>query len=222
MSDVPREAGTTLTAEVSRRLRDRYEQASFGADEAALAAGLAEVAALRGLLDLAEGRLLHTQFLQDRQDRPGELTAFERAAATFRDAGEVSGEAEALFWIGCYHQVVHADSETALPSFVRAGELAEAAGDELTLSYVERHLGFIDWDAGRADQARSRFEKSLDLRRKLGFQAGTAAALLALAEFSAAQGQAAEADRYVTEARQLAEACGARGVLRWIDADMGS
>ena len=222
MSDVPREAGTTLTAEVSRRLRDRYEQASFGADEAAPAAGLAEVAALRGLLDLAEGRLLHTQFLQDRQDRPGELTAFERAAATFRDAGEVSGEAEALFWIGTYHQVVHGDSETALPSFVRAGELAETAGDERTLSYVERHLGFIDWEAGRADQARSRFEKSLDLRRKLGFQAGTAAALLALAEFCASQGQTAEADRYVTEARQLAQDCGARGVLRWIDADTGS
>ena len=222
MSDVPREAGTTLTAEVSRRLRDRYEQASFGADEAALTAGLAEVAALRGLLDLAEGRLLHTQFLQDRQGRPGELTAFERAAVTFRDAGEVSGEAEALFWIGTYHQVVHGASETALPSFVRAGELAETAGDELTLSYVERHLGFIDWAAGRAGQARSRFEKSLSLRRKLGFQAGTAAALLALAEFCASQGDTAEADRYVTEAKQLAEACGARGVLRWIDKDMGS
>ena len=222
MSDAPRDAADGLAAEVSRRLRDRYEQASFGGDEAALVAGLAEVAALRGVADLAQGRLLHTQFLQDRQDRPGELAAFERAAVTFRDTGEASGEAEARFWIGTYHQVVHGDSETALPSFVRAGELAETAGDELTLSYVERHLGFIDWDAGRADQARSRLEKSLNLRRKLGFQAGTAAALLALAEFSAAQGQAAEADRYVTEARQLAQACGARGVLRWIDADMGS
>ena len=222
MSDAPRDTAGSLAAEVSGRLRDRYEQASFGGDEAALAEGLTEVAALRGVLDLAHGRLLHTQFLQDRRDRPGELAAFERAAATFRDAGAASGEAEALFWIGAYHQVVHGDSETALPSFVRAGELAETAGDELTLSYVERHLGFIDGDAGRAGQARSRFEKSLSLRRKLGFQAGTAAALLALAEFSASQGRNAEAGGYAAEARQVAEACGARGVLRWIDADAGS
>ena len=222
MSGAPRDAAGSLIVEVSRRLRDRYEQASFGGDETALAVGLTEVAALRGALDLAEGRLLHTQFLTDHQDRPGELAAFERAAAAFREAREVGGEAEALFWIGTYHQVVRGDGETALPSFARAKELAEAAGDELTLSYVERHLGFIDWDAGRAGQARSRFETSLSLRRKLGFQAGTAAALLALAEFCASQGEAAEADRYVTEARQRAQACGARGVLRWIDQDMGS
>jgi tetratricopeptide (TPR) repeat protein len=222
MSDAPREAAGTWIGEVSRRLRDRYEQASFGGDEAALAAGLTEVTALRGVLDLAQGRLLHTQFLADHQDRPGELAAFERAAGAFRDAGDVGGEAEALFWIGTYHQVVHGDHKTALPSFARAKELAEAAGDGLTLSYVERHLGFIDWAAGRADQARSRFETSLRLRRELGFQAGTAAALLALAEFCASQGDSAEADRYVTEARQTAEACGARGVLRWIDQDMGN
>ena len=222
MSGAARDAAGTLTAEVSRRLRDRYDQASFGGDEAAFAAGLTEITALRGVIDLAHGKLLHTQFMGDHQDRPGELTAFERAVAAFQEAGEVRGEAEALFWVGCYHQVVHGDGEAALPWFARAKELAEAAGDELTLSYVERHLGFIDWAAGRAGQARSRFEKSLSLRRKLGFQAGTAAALLALAEFCASQGDTAEADRYVTEARQLAEACGARGVLRWIDKDMGS
>jgi tetratricopeptide (TPR) repeat protein len=219
--EVSRGAAGTLVAEVTRRLRDRYEQAAFGGDEAALATGMTEVTALQGAVDLARGRLLHTRFLGDHQDRPEELAAFERAAAAFRDAGEVSGEAEALFWIGCYHQAVHGANAAALPQFERAGELAVAAGDMLTLSYVERHLGYLDWDAGRTEQARSRFEESLRLRRELGFQPGVAAALLALAEFAKSQGDAAEADRYAAEARQVAEAAGARGVLRWIGQDMG-
>jgi tetratricopeptide (TPR) repeat protein len=220
MPDESRDAAGTLVAEVTRRLRDRYEQAAFGGDEAALSTGLTEVTALQGAVDLARGRLLHTRFLADRQDRPEELAAFERAAAAFRDAGEVSGEAEALFWIGCYHQVVHGASAAALPQFERAGELAVAAGDTLTLSYVERHLGYLDWDAGRIERARSRFEESLRLRRELRFEPGVAAALLALAEFAKSQGEGPEADRYAAEARQVAEAVGARGVLRWIEQDM--
>ena len=62
MSSGARDAAGTLTAEVSRRLRDRYDQASFGGDEAAFAAGLTEITALRGVIDLAHGKLLHTQF----------------------------------------------------------------------------------------------------------------------------------------------------------------
>lgn len=221
MSDAPRDAAGTLVADVTRRLRDRYDQASFGGDEAALAMGLTEVTALQGVLDLARGRLLHTQFLRDHLDRPEELAAFERAAAAFREAGEVGAEAEAHFWIGCYHQVVHGDNAAALPQFERSGELAAAASDRLTQSYVERHLGYLDWDAGRTEQARSRFEESLRLRRELRFQPGVAAALLALAEFCKSHGDGGAADRYVSEARQVAEATGARGVLRWIDEDMG-
>jgi tetratricopeptide (TPR) repeat protein len=205
-----------LAADVERQLWARYERASFGGDEADLAASLTEVTVLRAVLDLAHGRLLHTQFLADHQDRPAELTAFERAAEAFGDAGDVRGEAEALFWIGTYHQVVHGDTDGALPAFVRAGELADAVGDERTLSYVERHLGFIDQDAGRAEQAQARFEESLRLRRKIGFQPGVAAALLALAEFHEAQGHSAEARRYLAESRQAAEATDSRSVLRWI------
>ena len=125
MSDAPRDTAGSLAAEVSGRLRDRYEQASFGGDEAALAEGLTEVAALRGVLDLAHGRLLHTQFLQDRRDLGlGELGRLRTGGRHVPGSAGMaaSGEAEALFWIGAYHQVVHGDSETALPSFVRQPE----------------------------------------------------------------------------------------------------
>jgi tetratricopeptide (TPR) repeat protein len=221
MSDGPGEPAGGLAAEVSWRLRDQYDRALFGGDDAAIEAGLTELGTLQGILALARGRLLHTQFLADRTDRPGELAEFELAAAAFAQAGEVSLEAEAQFWIGCYHQVVHRDGEAALPRFVRAGELAAAAGDERTLSYVERHLGFHDWAAGRTGQAREHLESSLSLRRKIGFEPGVAAALLALAEFCKEQGEIAVSDSYLTQARTIAEATGSAGVLRWIEQDMG-
>jgi tetratricopeptide (TPR) repeat protein len=221
MPDSPLDAAGSLAAEVSGRLRDQYDQALFGGDDAALTAGLTELDTLQGILDLARGRLLHTQFLATREEPPGELAAFERAAAAFAGAGDEALEAEARFWIGCYHQVVHRDGAAALPPLVRAGELAAAAGDERTLSYVERHLGFHDWEAGRTEQAREHLENSLSLRRKIGFEPGVAAALLALAEFCKEQGEIAVSDSYLTEARHIAEATGSRGVLRWIDQDMG-
>ncbi len=217
MADLPAAGPASLAADVRRRLRARYDRAAFGGDEVATTTGLAELAALQATLDVARGKLLHTLSLRDGQDRPEELACFEQAAPAFREVGDVSAEAEAVFWIGIYHQVVRHDAEAAQPPLDSARELAAAAGDLLTLSYVERHLGFLDAEAGRAEEARSRFEQSLKLRREIDFRPGVAAALLALAEFHAEQGDADRAAGYLTEARQIAEATDSHGVLYWID-----
>ena len=49
----------------------------------------------------------------------GELPRFERAARLYRALGDARGEAEALFWVGCFHQVVQRDNATALPVLER-------------------------------------------------------------------------------------------------------
>jgi hypothetical protein len=60
--------------------------------------------------------------------------------------------------------------------------------------------------------------ESLRLRREIGFRPGIAAALLALAELSAQCGEPERARELLGEATAVAEECGARGTLRWIDA----
>ena len=52
-----------------------------------------------------------------------ELPLFERAAALYHRAGDERGEAEALFWVATYHQVVRADHDTAAPVLDRARDL---------------------------------------------------------------------------------------------------
>ncbi|MGC4855550.1 hypothetical protein ACLQ24_19685, partial [Micromonospora sp. DT4] len=59
------------------------------------------------------------------------------------------------------------DQAAADPAFARARELATEAGDELTLSYVLRHLCLGEQAAGRVDAARELLEESTRLRRKL-------------------------------------------------------
>jgi hypothetical protein len=47
---------------------------------------------------------------------------FERAAQ-LPGFGNVGGEADSLFWIGCSHQVVRRDDGTAAPALQRSREL---------------------------------------------------------------------------------------------------
>jgi tetratricopeptide repeat protein len=145
-----------------------------------------------------------------------ELTLFERSADLYGQLGDLNGRAEALFWIGTFHQVVEKDDIAALPPLQQAHALATRIDDRLTLSYVVRHLAFVEWAAGRGEPARVRLEESLALRRELQFLPGVAAALLTLAEFNAEHGQPQEARRLLQEARQVAESCDAAGVLTGI------
>jgi tetratricopeptide (TPR) repeat protein len=194
-----------------------YERAVFGGEEAALTRAMRELDAVEADLALARGRILHARFLETRQEDPEELALFERAAAVYRDLGDARSEGEARFWIGCFHQVVRDDFETGLPALRRSYELATAAGDDLTLSYAARHLGFAEGAAGRVDAARERLEESLRLRRELGFMPGVAAALLGLAELAKRQGKKQEALALADEAEAVAEASAAAGVLRWVE-----
>ncbi|MFY1619469.1 tetratricopeptide repeat protein [Micromonospora sp. WMMD736] len=199
------------------RAQERYEQAVFGGDATSLPAAERDLVALEADTALARGRLLHARFLESGAEDPAELSLFERAAQLYREVGDARGEGEALFWVGTVHQVIRQDQATADPAFARARELATGAGDELTLSYVLRHLCFGEQAAGRVGAARELLEESTRLRRKLSFTAGVAANLIGLADLAASDGDRDAARSLLDEATSLATDSGAHGIARWVD-----
>jgi tetratricopeptide (TPR) repeat protein len=192
-----------------------YERAVFGGDASALPEADRELDVVEAGLCLARGRIVHARFLDERSEDPRELALFELAARLYRELGDIGGQAESLFWIGCCHQVVRDDSATAQPYFEQSRELAERAGDKLTLSYALRHLGFAAQSAGNPAQARALLQESAELRRQIGFMPGVAANLVAMAYLASEQGHRDDALTLIDEAAAIAQASDARGTLRW-------
>jgi len=203
-------------AEQLRRVTALQDIEAYRCDQQALDAAdrlldLVEAGAL-----LARGRTMHARLVRGEETDARELSLFERAAELYRGAGDARGEAEALFWLATCHQTVRRDDDAALPHFLRSRELAELAGDKLTLSCIVRHLGFLDVNAGRLPEARKHLEASVRLRREIGFDAGAAAGMVALAELALDDGDPKRARDVLDEAERLATDSGADGVLRLI------
>lgn len=199
------------------RAQERYEQAVFGGDAKPLDEAERELAALDADVALARGKILHARFLAIGLEDAAELPLFERAAEFYRELGDARGEGESLFWVGTVHQVIRQDQASADPAFARARELATDAGDELTLSYVLRHLCFGEQAAGRVGEARELLMESTRLRRKLSFTAGVAANLIGLADLAASDGDREAARELLDEATRLAADSGAHGIGRWVE-----
>jgi tetratricopeptide (TPR) repeat protein len=202
------------------RARQRYEQAVIGGDPGPLDEADLELDAAEADLALARGRIRHARFLQQRDadpggvtEPPGELALFERAAQLYQQLGSGRGEAESVFWIGCFHQVVRRDNATAVPALHHSLALATAAGDKATMSEALRHLGIAAHAAGQLDAARARLEESTRLRREIGLVPGVAANLVGLAYIAAGEGRRDDALAALAEAAGLAEASGARRIL---------
>jgi tetratricopeptide (TPR) repeat protein len=201
-----------------------YERAVFAGDAGVLATAERDLDGVEADLALARGRIIHARFLEQRNENPEqlaedprELTSFERAARLYHELGDSRGEAESLFWIGCFHQVVRQDSDTAVPFLQRSSELAAQAGDKLTMSYALRHLGIAEHAAGRLDTARERLEDSVRLRRETGFMPGVAANLVGLAYIASADGRRDNALALIEEAGAIARACGAHRITAQVE-----
>jgi len=206
------------------RSRLLYERALFESDGEALAQAERELDGVEADLDLARGRVIHGRFLQQRaegpeqaREDPRELALFERAAELYRTRGDVRGEAESLFWVGCCHQVVRRDNEAAVPVLWQSLELATETDDMTTMSEALRHLGIAEHAAGRLGAARLHLEESTRLRREMGAGLGVASNLVGLTYIAAGQDRRDDALRLIEEARAIAEASGARGLLRQIE-----
>ncbi len=190
-----------------------YERAIFNGEADGLAGADQELDAVEAELALARGKVLHGRFLEMRAEDPRELELFQRALALYQAVDDDRGQAEAFFWIGCFHQVVRDDSGPAVSALSRSRELATKTGDDLTLSYALRHLGIAAHVAGNLDEARRLLEESTALRRTLGFTAGVAANLVGLIYLSTGDQARALAD----EAAELAASVGATTISAQIE-----
>jgi tetratricopeptide (TPR) repeat protein len=206
------------------RSRLLYERALFESDGEALTQAERELDGVEADLSLARGRVIHGRFLQQRakdseqtHEDPRELALFERAAELYRARGDVRGEAESLFWVGCCHQVVRRDNEAAVPILWRSLELATEAEDPTTMSEALRHLGIAEHAAGRLEAARLHLEESTRLRREMGAGLGVASNLVGLTYIAVGQDRRDDALKLIEEARAIAEANGAQGLMRQIE-----
>ncbi|WP_327001025.1 tetratricopeptide repeat protein [Dactylosporangium sp. NBC_01737] len=201
------------------RARTIYERAVYSGDVSALADAERDLDAVEADTALARGRLLHARFqtASSPQEDPAQLPLFERAAEAYRALGDTRGEAEALFWIGCLHQFIRRDNETAVPVLERSHLLAAQAGDKPTQSEALRHLGIAAHMAGRLDEARERLEESSRLRREVGNLAGVASNMVGLAYVAAAQDRGSDAVAILDEAHAIAQAHDAHAVVVHIE-----
>ncbi|MGW3442867.1 tetratricopeptide repeat protein [Streptomyces sp. NPDC001076] len=194
-----------------------FEAAMFGGDASALDRSDDVLDAVEARLSMARGKVLHVRFLNGLDENSQEVVFFERAAELYRRLEDVSGEADALFWVGCWHQVVKGDGATGRPYFEQSYALAKSVDDRMTMSYAVRHLGFADKDAGHFEQARERLTESVSLRREIGFRPGEAAGLVALAYLAAETGDRPVAVQHLDEAQAVAQSCGAKAVSGWVE-----
>jgi tetratricopeptide (TPR) repeat protein len=226
---VPESAQTRMreaVGSVDERVRQAglvYERAVFSGDAGPLAEADRELDAAEADLAVARGRLMHTRFLLRRdqdpvaaEENPGELPLFERAARLYRALGDVRGEAGALFWVGCFHQVVRRDNATAVPVLEQSLERASQAGDKAVMSEALRHLGIAAHATGRLEAARQRLEESTRLRRETGLLAGAAANMVGLAYIAAAQHRNDDALALLDEADAIARADQAYRILQQV------
>jgi tetratricopeptide (TPR) repeat protein len=144
-------------------------------------------------------------------------TFFSSAIELYRALGDARGEAEALFWIGCLHQVLRQDDETAVPELERSRELAARVGDKQTEAEALRHLGISAHRAGRLDEAHEQLAESSRLRREIGAMPGVAANMVGLAYIAAAQERRTEALATLDEAYAIAQAHGAQAIVWQIE-----
>ncbi|MEU8230564.1 tetratricopeptide repeat protein [Actinoplanes sp. NPDC048967] len=196
----------------------------YNGDVGALAEADRDLDAVEADTALARGRILHARFLSGRAgdgpapvEDPAELPLFTRAAELYRALGDVRGEAETLFWIGCLHQVIRRDNDSAVPYLERSCRLAAQTGDKPTRAEALRHLGIAAHTAGRLDEARERLEESSGLRREIGALPGVAANMVGLAHIAAAQSRRADADAILDEADAIAQSQGASAIVRQIE-----
>jgi tetratricopeptide (TPR) repeat protein/transcriptional regulator with XRE-family HTH domain len=104
----------------------------------------------------------------------------------------------------------------------RSLAVAERLGDPVQIAYAVRNRGCIALFRGEWSQARADFEQSLALNRNIGASWGFGAPLASLGLLCALEGRTEEAQRYLDECREVAEAgndLAQRRMVQWMLAE---
>jgi tetratricopeptide (TPR) repeat protein len=113
----------------------------------------------------------------------------------------------------CFYAGVIADNllgkhDTAFARYTEALELGEAGGDDLLASFALRHLGDHAHTAGDLVLARQQWERSTELRQKVGHLLGVLAQQTLLAVLLRDEGDATGSRALATEVHRWAEQVG--------------
>lgn len=176
------------------RVRHLYERAVFHAEPQALRTAERELDSVEADLALSRAEILHARFLEDRSSGRSEreLPLLERSAGLYAALGDPAARTCSAI----YHQVVRRDHAASVRTLRQARELAEKAGQELTLSATPRHLGIAAHVCGD-------LEESVRLRRAPGYRIGVASNLVGLIHLAIGQDRLTEAHALTEEAAAL-------------------
>lgn len=219
--------GADWYLEEAKRL---YERALFEGDTAALREASEKLDAVDASLSVARGRVIHGRILAERasggyvdsSEEADELEMFERATKLFRQIDDLQGEAESLFWVGCFHQVVRRDNAIAVPLLERSLALATQVDDRATMSDALRHLGIAQHSDGHLSKARDLLSESSRLRTQSGNLVGVAANMVGLIYIARAEGRVEDARELAGQARAIAIEYRAQVLVNQVDEALGS
>ncbi|RZU10856.1 hypothetical protein EV645_6011 [Kribbella rubisoli] len=134
----------------------------------------------------------------------GDLAA--RAGQLIADAPDDARRGAVSFYAGVMADNLYSQPDEAFAHYTTAFQLGEKAGDELLMSLALRHLGDHAHTAGDLVLARQHWERSTELRQKVGHLLGALAQQTLLAvllrdegDTAGSQALAAEVNRWATQ-----------------------
>jgi tetratricopeptide (TPR) repeat protein len=135
----------------------------------------------------------------DDRDRAITEVLAERAAQLLDQAPDDTRRGLASFYAGVIADNLLGDNEAAFTHFTAALEFGERSGDDLVASLALRHLGDHAHTAGDLKLAREQWERSTELRQKVGHLLGALAQQTLLAVLLRDEGDPSGARALATE-----------------------
>jgi tetratricopeptide (TPR) repeat protein len=135
----------------------------------------------------------------DSRDRAITAALAERAAQLRDQAPDDARRGLASFYAGVIADYLLGDREAAFTHFTMTLELGERAADDLVASLALRHLGDHAHTAGDLRLARQQWERSTELRQKVGHLLGALAQQTLLAVLLRDEGDSSGARALATE-----------------------
>jgi tetratricopeptide (TPR) repeat protein len=146
---------------------------------------------------------------------PAESEALAKRADQLREsAPDDARSGHAAFYAGLIADNVLEIPEDAFASYTAALELGERSGDDLLASLALRHLGDHAHTAGNLALARTQWERSTELRQKVGHLLGALAQQALLAVLVKDEGNPTGSVTLATEVNRWARQAG----LPWLEA----